>query len=239
MADAEVGLQRIGAYIVTQLLNKGPTSSLYLGKQRKKDIAIKVFQTPLVTLEAKEAFLLRAKQLKKLKHRQVVEIHDFGFVQDADNDEGDLAYLVLQYLPGETLRQHVPPGRRIPADEVKRRLSPIASALHYAHVSGIMHGNLHPGNLLIISFFVGAAWAAGWLLRRRAEHARRVESESGSLAVKAVADERARIQLVSAFLGGWRAARVHFPIRRQYRGLRDARGRRCAEAAHHDGDPGA
>ncbi|TME59566.1 MAG: hypothetical protein E6I59_16170 [Chloroflexi bacterium] len=149
MADAEVGLQRIGAYIVTQLLNKGPTSSLYLGKQRKKDIAIKVFQTPLVTLEAKEAFLLRAKQLKKLKHRQVVEIHDFGFVQDADNDEGDLAYLVLQYLPGETLRQHVPPGRRIPADEVKRRLSPIASALHYAHVSGIMHGNLHPGNLLI------------------------------------------------------------------------------------------
>jgi len=149
MADAEVGLQRIGAYIVTQRLNKGPTSSLYLGKQRKKDIAIKVFQTPLVTLEAKEAFLLRAKQLKKLKHRQVVEIHDFGFVQDADNDEGDLAYLVLQYLPGETLRQHVPPGRRIPADEVKRRLSPIASALHYAHVSGIVHGNLHPGNLLI------------------------------------------------------------------------------------------
>ena len=149
MADAEVGLQRIGAYIVTQLLNKGPTSGLYLGKQRKKDIAIKVFQTPLVTLEAKEAFLLRAKQLKKLKHRQVVEIHDFGFVQDADNDEGDLAYLVLQYLPGETLRQHVPPGRRIPADEVKRRLSPIASALHYAHVSGIVHGNLHPGNLLI------------------------------------------------------------------------------------------
>ena len=149
MADAEVGLQRIGAYIVTQRLNKGPTSSLYLGKQRKKDIAIKVFQTPLVTLEAKEAFLLRAKQLKKLKHRQVVEIHDFGFVQDADNDEGDLAYLVLQSLPGETLRQHVPPGRRIPADEVKRRLSPIASALHYAHVSGIVHGNLHPGNLLI------------------------------------------------------------------------------------------
>ena len=149
MADAEVGLQRIGAYIVTQRLNKGPTSSLYLGKQRKKDIAIKVFQTPLVTLEAKEAFLLRAKQLKKLKHRQVIEIHDFGFVQDADNDEGDLAYLVLQYLPGETLRQHVPPGRRIPADEVKRRLSPIASALHYAHVSGIVHGNLHPGNLLI------------------------------------------------------------------------------------------
>jgi signal transduction histidine kinase len=49
------------------------------------------------------------------------------------------------------------------------------------------------GNLAIISFFVGAAWTAGWLLRRRAEHARRVESESGELAEEAVADERARI----------------------------------------------
>src|SRR5947209_299926 len=152
MADAEVGLQRIGAYIVTQLLNKGPTSSLYLGKQRKKDIAIKVFQTPLFTPEAKEAFLLRAKQLKKLKDRQIVEIHDFGFVQNVgvdDNDEGDRAYLVLQYVPGETLRQRIAPGQGIPADEVKRRLSPIASALHYAHVSTLLHGNLHPGNLII------------------------------------------------------------------------------------------
>ncbi len=92
---------------------------------------------------------MRPKQLKKLKHRHVVEIHDFGFVQDTDNDEGDRAYLVLQNVPGETLRQHVPAGQRILADEVKRRLSPIASALHYAHVSGIVHGNLHPGNLLI------------------------------------------------------------------------------------------
>ena len=155
MADAEVGLPRIGAYTVTRLLNHGPTSSIYLGKQRKKDIAIKVFQTPLFTLEAKEAFLLRAKQLKKLKDRQIVEIHDFGFVQNAgvgDNDEGDqgdCAYLVLQYVPGETLRQRIAPGQRIPADEVKRRLSPIASALHYAHVSTLLHGNLHPGNLVI------------------------------------------------------------------------------------------
>jgi signal transduction histidine kinase len=50
-----------------------------------------------------------------------------------------------------------------------------------------------PGNLTIISFFVVAAWTAGWLLRRRAEHVRRVEAESGDLAKEAVADERARI----------------------------------------------
>jgi signal transduction histidine kinase len=49
------------------------------------------------------------------------------------------------------------------------------------------------GNFTIISFFVCAAWTAGLLLRRRAEHVRRVEAESGELAKEAVADERARI----------------------------------------------
>src|SRR6266487_5389504 len=149
MSDTEVELQRIGSYIITRLLKNDTTSSLYLGKLRKKDIVIKVFHTPRITLEAKEAFLLRAKQLKKLKDRQIVELHDAGFIQDVDNNAGDQGYLVMQYVPGETLRQRVPPGQRIPADEVKRRLSPIASALHYAHVSNILHGNLHPGNLLI------------------------------------------------------------------------------------------
>src|SRR5262249_36173409 len=50
-----------------------------------------------------------------------------------------------------------------------------------------------PGNLTVISFFVVAAWTAGFLLRRRAEHVRAVEAQSGELAKEAVADERARI----------------------------------------------
>jgi len=58
MSDTEVELQRIGSYIITRLLKNDTTSSLYLGKLRKKDIVIKVFHTPLITLEAKEAFLL-------------------------------------------------------------------------------------------------------------------------------------------------------------------------------------
>jgi signal transduction histidine kinase len=48
-------------------------------------------------------------------------------------------------------------------------------------------------NLAVISLFVVAAWTAGWLLRLRAEHVRRVEAESGDLAREAVAEERARI----------------------------------------------
>jgi len=50
-----------------------------------------------------------------------------------------------------------------------------------------------PGNVAIISFFFAAAWTAGFLLRRRAEHIQRVEAESGELARAAVGEERSRI----------------------------------------------
>ncbi|HLQ29163.1 MAG TPA: protein kinase, partial [Ktedonobacteraceae bacterium] len=150
MADVRDGveLRQIGPNAVTRLLHKSSTCSLYAGTQRKKDIAIKVFHTSLATPEARQAFLARAKQLKKLKHRHIVDIQDYGLTSHTDEQE-EYGYLVMQYVSGGTLYQRIPVGQRLPVDEVKRILSPIASALHYAHVSNILHGNLHPGNLLV------------------------------------------------------------------------------------------
>ncbi len=150
---ASVELQQIGPYTITQLLGESATSKFYLGRhqQRKKDVIIKILLTPLTINEAKEAFLARAKKLKKLKHRNIIEIQDFGFLpmQGQNLHEPDCAYLVTQYASGGSIAQRIIPGQHIPADEVKRILSPIADALHYAHINNIVHGNLHPGNLLI------------------------------------------------------------------------------------------
>src|SRR5258708_1219990 len=148
MAEAEVELQQIGTYTLTSLLTKSSTHSLYLSKLRKKDVVIKLLHSPLATQEAKEAFLAHAKQLKKLKHRNISEILDFGLARHLDQAE-EQGYLAMQYVPGETLRQRTLPGATLPTDEVKRRLSPLADALKYAHVSNIFHGNLHPGNLFV------------------------------------------------------------------------------------------
>lgn len=142
---AEVELRQVGPYSITRLLAEGSTSRFYLGKhqQRKKDVVIKVLHIPLVTPEAKSAFLTRAELLKKkLTHRNIAQVLDFGLLQEQ-------AYLVLQYVPGGTMRQRFLPGQRQPVDEVKRVLTPLADALQDAHVKNILHGNLHPGNLLI------------------------------------------------------------------------------------------
>ena len=139
---AEVELQQIGPYTISNLLRVSSTSTLYQGKQRKKALLIQRFTRPMTLIEEKEAFLLRAKHLQKLKNRSVVNILDAGF-------DDEYAYLVMEYYSGQTMRQYCADGQQIAPDHVKRYLSPLASALHYAHMSNILHGNLQPDNLII------------------------------------------------------------------------------------------
>ncbi len=139
---AEVELHQVGSYTVTELLRVSSTSTFYRGRLRKKDLLIKKLHVPLPTSEAKEAFLLRAKQLKKLKNCNIINVLDICFV-------GDYPCLVMEYVAGETLHQLIPSGTQLAPDEVKRYLAPAADAIHYAHVNSVLHKNLHPGNLLV------------------------------------------------------------------------------------------
>ncbi|HCI79830.1 MAG TPA: hypothetical protein DHW02_09075, partial [Ktedonobacter sp.] len=137
-------LPQIGPYITTKLLGVSSTSRYYLSKslKSKRDaVHIKLLSVPLESAEAKYAFMQRVKQLKKLSSsRNVVAVQD-------GNLHGDFGYLVLDAVSGETMHHMHTPGKQLPLDEAKRVLSPLADALNQAHVSNIVHGNLHPGNI--------------------------------------------------------------------------------------------
>jgi Rad3-related DNA helicase/serine/threonine protein kinase len=149
MADAEVELPQVGQYRLTRMLHASSTGKLYAGRQpNKKECAVRIFEMPLATDEAKESFHARARMFKKLKDRNIVEVLDFGLTRLADKQD-EYAYLVMQYVPGETLRSRLVPGEQISADLVKRFVTPVANALHYAHVHAVIHANLHPGNVLL------------------------------------------------------------------------------------------
>lgn len=137
-----VELQQVGIYTLTQVLRGSSTSTSYLSKQpRKKDSVLKRLNIPFPNDEAKEAFLTHAKQLKKLAHRNILKVSDFGL----DDAHG---YLVTELVNGETLRQFAPVGKVRPASDVRVMLSHLAEGLQYAHTHHVIHGNLCPDTIL-------------------------------------------------------------------------------------------
>lgn len=149
MGDA--GPQQVGHYVIIRLLSEGSSGRTYLGKderRRKKYVVLKIFNIPLTSRESKEAFLSHAKQLKKLKCSNITETLDFGIFADPGSQE-DHGYLVIEYVEAETILKQFAAGKRHTPNEIKPFLFPIAETLQYAHASHIVHGNLHPGNILL------------------------------------------------------------------------------------------
>src|SRR5258708_2520316 len=144
-----VELPHIGPYTPVRPLGEGSTTytHLYRHEQRKKYAVLKLTHAPLVTLEEKEAFLARAKLLKKWNPGNITRIQENGCLQPGDPAD-DYGYLLTQYTEGSTIRERFVAGQCYPPDEVRRALFPLADALQYAHALHITHGNLHPGNIL-------------------------------------------------------------------------------------------
>lgn len=146
----EAGPQRIGPYAIIRLLNESPAGRTYLGKEeqrKKRYVILKVFTFPLATKAVRESFLSHAKKLKKLKRSNITQIYDFGIIAEP-GDQQDLGYLVTEYIEGIAILKQFTSGKHVAPNEIKPFLSTIADTLQYAHVSHILHGNLHPGNIL-------------------------------------------------------------------------------------------
>ena len=144
MADL-VG-QDIGRYHVVEQLGQGGMAMVYKAYDTRleRDVAIKVIRTGAVSPDMLPELLKRfereAKSLAKMKHRDIVNIYDYGEHEGAP-------YLVMEYLQGGTLKELT--GRPIPYYDAARLLLPIARALDYAHKRGVLHRDVKPANILI------------------------------------------------------------------------------------------
>ena len=138
--------QSIGRYQIVERLGQGGMAVVYRGfdTRLERDVAIKVIRTGMVGPDVLDQMLKRfereAKSLAKMKHRDIVNIHDYG------EHEGS-PYLVMEYLPGGTLKERA--GKPYPYMGAARLLLPIANALDYAHKRGVLHRDVKPANILI------------------------------------------------------------------------------------------
>ncbi len=100
--------QRLGNYQLTRLLGAGGFAQVYLGEHiyLGTQAAIKVLDTQL-TSDTVEWFLTEARTIARLVHPHIVRVLDFGV-------ENLIPFLVLDYAPNGSLRQHHSEGQPLP-----------------------------------------------------------------------------------------------------------------------------
>ncbi|WP_348774142.1 protein kinase [Micromonospora sp. WMMD1155] len=114
----------------------------------EREVAVKVLLPSLVAdQEFTARFRAEARMLAALRHPGVVPVHDVGQAALADGSRVD--YLVMEYVEGEPLSARVRAAGRLDAATTMSVLSQAADALHTAHLAGIVHRDVKPGNLLV------------------------------------------------------------------------------------------
>lgn len=134
-------------YRIESELGRGGMGSVYLATHlgTERPVAVKVIAPQFMERpEFIERFRREAKAAGRLRHPNVVDVTDFGFAQI---DEGQVAYLVMEYLDGCTLGEILDEEKNLPVSWTLDILEQVCSAVHEAHQQGIIHRDLKPDNI--------------------------------------------------------------------------------------------
>lgn len=121
---------------------------VYEGRDPNLDrrVAIKTVKVENLSEEAaseyEHRFRTEARSAARLQHPNIVSVYD------SDRD-GDVAFLVMEYIQGDDLKHHLDRGVRYSLEQSLKIIRDLLSALDYAHKQGIVHRDIKPANLLI------------------------------------------------------------------------------------------
>lgn len=137
-------LGRLGHYEVLEVLGRGGFGIVFraFDETLQRVVAIKVLSPLLAaTSPARKRFLREARSSAKVRHENIVQVYAV--------EEQPLPYLVMEYIPGETLHQKLDRTGPLETEEVVHLGVQIAEGLAAAHAKGLIHRDIKPGNILI------------------------------------------------------------------------------------------
>jgi serine/threonine protein kinase len=136
-----------GKYQIDRELGRGGMGTVYLATHlgTERPVAIKIISPDYMRrAEFVERFRREARAAGRLRHPNVVDVTDFGF---AETPDGEVAYLVMEYLDGCTLGEILDEENNLPVGWTLDILEQVCSAVHEAHQQGIIHRDLKPDNI--------------------------------------------------------------------------------------------
>ena len=141
----------LGKVYIDSLLARGGMAVVYLGMHTtlQREVVVKILRNDFEEdTAALERFQREAQVVAKLRHQNIVQVFDFDTVDDQP-------YIVMEYIAGPSLSKYLNAlhGKigRLELPQVSRLLTKVASALQYAHDSGVIHRDVKPSNILLTS----------------------------------------------------------------------------------------
>ena len=159
-----------GRYRLDRRLGRGGMGAVYaaVDEALERPVAVKLIRDDLVgSVDLNARFRHEARAAAGFAHPHVVRVYDFGVDRDAR------AFLVMELLEGQTLRQRLAPRAPLDRTEVLHILRGVCSAISAAHTQGLVHRDLKPENIFlqqhdngvlpkVLDFGLAKAFGAQW-----------------------------------------------------------------------------
>ncbi len=135
----------LGKYEVRRLLGKGSMGMVFLGYDPglERHVAIKIMGSASVSdARMRERFEREAKAVARLKHPNIVTVHDLGYAQDG------LPFIAMEFLEGSDLDELIEAG----PEALSRRLDimvQVCRGIDHAHQNGVIHRDIKPANIFV------------------------------------------------------------------------------------------
>ncbi|MFT8674385.1 MAG: protein kinase [Acetobacter sp.] len=143
---------RLGKYELRRILGKGAMGTVYEGYDPVIDRTVAIKTVRLVDADSEDAqaieelerFRREAKAAGRLQHPNIVGVFDYG-------ETDDLAYIVMEYVDGTTLKQVLDNGERYGVEDVVRLMDALLAGLQFSHDRGVVHRDIKPANVMLTS----------------------------------------------------------------------------------------
>jgi len=134
----------LGPYWIVDSIGHGGMGQVFKGEHGLlgRVVAIKVLPRYKSTPEAIASFTREIRAQAQLNHENLVRAFDAG-------EDGNVYYLVTEYVPGTDLRKMVRQHGPLSMEAAASILSQVAAGLQHAHEQGLIHRDVKPGNVLV------------------------------------------------------------------------------------------